>query len=88
MHSFFVILESARVEDSLEACLVAKIVVDTFARLRIASKGGGMISWQNASQPSPGQIVRRLGVHGFGTEQPEVLVPMDLELSNQKSWCP
>ena len=31
---------------------------------------------------------RSLGVHGFGTEQPEVLMSMDLELSNNECWCP
>ena len=37
MHSFVVTLESARVEHSFEACLVAKIC-GTFARLQIAKR--------------------------------------------------
>ena len=48
--------------------------MDTFASFRIATKGG-VSSWQNASKPSPGQVV-------------EYLVSMVLALSNEKNWCP
>ena len=54
-------------------------MVDTFGRLRIVTKGVCEI-------PRPGG--QSLGVHGFGTKQPKVLVSMDLEPSSQKSWCP
>ena len=50
-----------------------RCVVDTFARLQIATKKGGcpQARWSKS-----------LGrVHGFGAEQPEDLVSMDLELS-------
>ena len=34
------------------------------------------------------ELPKRLGVHRFGADQSKVLVSMDLEPSNQKTWCP
>ena len=85
MHSFFGIPESARDNIFLRYVWWPRYVADIFARLRIATRQvnqttqqsakGGVSSWQNASQPSPGQVVGDL-------------VPMVLALSNEKTWCP